>query len=62
MLKHTKKVMNEYCILVVKMILDFVNNNFVNVNFELLCDIEVLCGLIVTIVEGNLQVFGGFLP
>jgi hypothetical protein len=42
MLKPTKKVMNEYCILVVKMTLDFVNNNFAKVNFELLCDIEVL--------------------
>jgi hypothetical protein len=62
MLKHTKKVMNEYSILMVKMSLDFVNNDFVKVTFELLCDIEVLYGLIVTIVEGNLQVFGGFLP
>jgi hypothetical protein len=47
MLEPTKKVMNEYRILVVKMTLDFVNNDFAKVNFELLCDIEVLYGLIV---------------
>lgn len=47
MLEPTKKVMNEYCIIVVKMTLDFVNNDFAKVNFELLCDIEVLYGLIV---------------
>jgi len=47
MLEPTKKVMNEYCILVAKMNLDFVNNDFAKVNFELLCDIEVLYGLIV---------------
>ncbi len=47
MLEPTKKVMNEYCIHVVKMTLDFVNNDFVKVKFELLCDIEVLYGLVV---------------
>jgi len=47
MLEPTKKVMNEYCIRVVKMTLDFVNNDFAKVNFELLCDIEVLYGLVV---------------
>jgi hypothetical protein len=45
MLEPTKKVMNEYRILVVKMTLDFVNNGFAN--FEFLCDIGVLYGLIV---------------
>jgi hypothetical protein len=42
MLEPTKKVMNEYSIIVVKMTLDFVNNDFAKVNFELLCDIEIL--------------------
>jgi hypothetical protein len=37
-----KKLMNEYCIPLIKMALDFVE-----VNFELLCDIKVLYGLIV---------------
>lgn len=47
MLEPTKKVMNEYSIIVVKMTLDFVNNDFAKVNFELLCDIEILYWLIV---------------
>jgi hypothetical protein len=34
--------MNEYHILVVKMVLYFSNNNSTKVNFELLCDIETL--------------------
>ncbi len=35
-------MMNEYHILVVKMVLYFSNNNSTKVNFELLCDIETL--------------------
>ncbi len=46
-LELTKKVMNEYCILMFKMALDCACNNFVNVNFKFLCDIEVLYGLVV---------------
>ncbi len=46
-LELTKRVMNEYCILVVKIDLDFACNNFAKVNFEFLCDIEVLYWLVV---------------
>jgi hypothetical protein len=46
-LELTKKMMNEYCIIVVKMALDCTNNNFTNGNFKFLCDIEVLYGSIV---------------
>jgi hypothetical protein len=46
-LELTKRKMNEYCILVVKMVLDCACNNFANVNFKFLCDIEVLDGSIV---------------
>jgi hypothetical protein len=45
MLKPTKRVMSEYRTLVVKMAFDSINNNSAKVNFELLCDIEVLYGL-----------------
>lgn len=45
MLELTKRVMSEYCTLVVKMALDSTNNNSAKVNFELLCDIEVFYGL-----------------
>jgi hypothetical protein len=45
MLEPTKRVMSEHCTLVVKMALDSTNNNSAKVNFELLCDIEVLYGL-----------------
>jgi hypothetical protein len=45
MLEPTKRVMSEYHTLVVKMALDSTNNNSAKVNFELLCDIEVLYGL-----------------
>ncbi len=45
MLEPTKRVMSEYRTLVVKMAFDSTNNNFAKVNFELLCDIEVLYGL-----------------
>jgi hypothetical protein len=45
MLELANKVMNEYCTLVAKMVMDFVINNFSKVNFELLCDIEDLYGL-----------------
>jgi hypothetical protein len=45
MLELANKVMNEYCTLVIKMVMDFVINNFAKVNFELLCDIEDLYGL-----------------
>ncbi len=45
MLELANKVMNEQCTLVVKMVMDFVINNFAKVNFELLCDIEDLYGL-----------------
>ncbi len=38
-------MMNEYHNIIVKMALDFVNNNFTKINFELLCDIEILYGL-----------------
>jgi hypothetical protein len=46
--------MNEYHTLVVEMALDFSNNNFTKVNFELLCDIETLYRLtnFATIVGG----------
>jgi len=46
-LELTKRVTNEYCILVVKIDLDFACNNFAKVNFEFLCDIEVLYWLVV---------------
>jgi hypothetical protein len=46
MLEPTKRVMNEYYTLVVKMDLDFASNNFAKMNFELLHDIEVLYELI----------------
>jgi hypothetical protein len=39
------KKMSEYCILMVKMVLDYTNNNSIKVNFELLYDIKVLYGL-----------------
>jgi hypothetical protein len=42
MLELVKRVMNEYHTLVVKMTMDFVSNNSSKVNFEILCDIEVL--------------------
>jgi hypothetical protein len=42
MLELTKRVMNEYHTLVDKMTMDFVSNNSFKVNFEILCDIEVL--------------------
>jgi hypothetical protein len=42
MLEFAKRVMNEYHTLVVKMTMDFVSNNSFKVNFEILCDIEVL--------------------
>jgi hypothetical protein len=45
MLELVNKVMNEYYTLVIKMVMDFVINNFAKVNFELLCDIEDLYGL-----------------
>lgn len=44
-MEHANKVMNEYCTLVIKMVMDFVINNFAKVNFELLRDIEDLYGL-----------------
>jgi hypothetical protein len=45
MLEFAKTMMNRYQNLIVKMTLDFVSNNFTKMNFELLCDIEVLYGL-----------------
>jgi hypothetical protein len=42
MLELAKRVMNEYHTLVVKMTMDFVSNNSFKVNFEIVCDIEVL--------------------
>jgi hypothetical protein len=45
MLELAKRMMNEYHNIIVKMALDFVNNNFTKINFELLCDIEILYGL-----------------
>jgi hypothetical protein len=45
MLELANKVRNEYYTLVVKMVMDFVINNFAKVKFELLCDIEDLYGL-----------------
>jgi hypothetical protein len=45
MLEFANKVMNEYYTLVIKMVMDFVINNFAKVNFEFLCDIEDLYGL-----------------
>jgi hypothetical protein len=45
LLEPTKRVMSEYRTLVVNMALDSTNNNSAKVNFELLCDIEVLYGL-----------------
>jgi len=33
-LELTKKVMNEYCIIMVKMALDCANNNFANVKLQ----------------------------
>jgi hypothetical protein len=43
MLEPAKRVLNEYYTLV---IFHFVTNNSTNVNFELLCDIEVLYGVL----------------
>jgi hypothetical protein len=45
MLELVKKMMNQNYTLVVKMVMDFVINNFAKVKFELLCDIEDLYGL-----------------
>ncbi len=43
MLDPTKEVMVEYCTLVVKMALDYLSNNFINlVNFKMLFNIKVL--------------------
>ncbi len=47
MLELAKRMINEYHNIIVKMALDFVNINFTKMNFELLCDIEVLYGLII---------------
>ncbi len=47
MLELAKNMMSEYCILMVKMVLDYTNNNSIKVNFELLCGIKVLYGLVV---------------
>jgi hypothetical protein len=44
MLEPTKRVMSEYRTLV-KMALEYTNNSSAKVNFELLCDIEVLYSL-----------------
>jgi hypothetical protein len=46
-LELTKRVMNEYCIIAVKIYLDFACNNFAKVKFEFVCDIEVLYRLVV---------------
>jgi hypothetical protein len=51
-------MMNEYHNIIVKMALDFVNNNFTKINFELLCDIEILYGLTILLAlfkEKNLR-------
>ncbi len=43
MLDPTKEVMVEYCTLIVKMALDYLNNNSINlINFKMLFDIKVL--------------------
>lgn len=43
MLDPTKEVMVEYCTLVVKMVLDYLSNNSINlVNFKMLFGIKVL--------------------
>jgi hypothetical protein len=45
MLEPAKRVMGEFCILMVKMDMDGTTINFAKVNFELLNDIEILYAL-----------------
>jgi hypothetical protein len=46
MLELVKRVMREYCILMVKMALDFIKNIYVKVNFELLYGLAILLPLL----------------
>ncbi len=45
MLKPVKKVMNEYCILMVKMALDFIEKKYAKMNVELLYRLTILLPL-----------------
>ncbi len=46
MLELVKRVMNEYCILMVKMALDFIENIYAKVNVELLYGLAILLPLL----------------
>jgi hypothetical protein len=46
MLSPSKRVLNEYKDLVMKMVVDSANVQIVKAKYELLCDVEMLLGLI----------------